>query len=111
MKSSKVPRPQLQIDFDYDDRAVRLALEISVMLAPHVFLGEDRPGRPEQKIALRDLSTRIALLALQRARTFVEPAEKMLCHSCDAGVGPDERVRVTVCHRCAFEGGTPGSSG
>ena len=110
MTSSKVPRAQLAIDFDYDDRIVKLSQEIAIMLAPHLFR-QPPLSMGAHKTATLDMAARIAKLAFKRAKTFVEPQEDMMCHSCDATVGPEARTRVVVCLRCAFEGGSPGSSG
>ena len=95
---------QLGLDFDYDDRVPRLASEISVMLLPYLEPGLTRADS-------KGLAERLAKLAHERLSVFVEPTEKIRCHSCDAETDPKNRARVVVCVRCALEGRTPGSSG
>jgi hypothetical protein len=93
-------RQQLAIDFDYDERHVKAAAEMAILIAPHV---------PRKLLA--DLSARIVALVSKRVSKFVEPKEPMRCHSCDDLVGPDERARVVACVRCALTGRSPGSTG
>ncbi len=95
---------QLKIDFDYDDRLPKLALEIGIMLAPHL-----APGTT--KSTTENLTARIAKLASRRLATYAEPQEAIRCHTCDAPTKPDERARVVVCVRCGLGGASPGSDG
>jgi hypothetical protein len=95
---------QLKIDFDYDDRLPRLALEIGIMLAPYL-----APGTP--KGTVEGLTARISKLSSQRLAKYEEPREEITCHTCDAPTKADERARVVVCVRCALRGGSPGSGG
>jgi len=97
-------RRQLAIDFEYDDRVVHLAAEFALMMAPHL-----APGTKSE--SAKSLAARLALLAAKRLDKFAEPSEMMICHTCDAKVGPDERARVVVCVSCGFRGGSPGSDG
>ena len=97
-------RSQLKIDFEYDDRAERLATEFGIMLSPHVPTGTSMES-------VKALAGRMAMLAARRLEKFEEPKEPILCHSCDHPTKPDERVRVVVCGRCATEGSSPGSDG
>ena len=101
---SKSSPNQVKFDFDYDERMVKTATEVSIMVAP--FLTN---GLPKESVA--DLMARIVMLVSKRMNNFVEPPEPMRCHSCDAMVGPKERARVVVCVRCGLEGRSPGSSG
>jgi uncharacterized paraquat-inducible protein A len=95
---------QLKIDFDYDDRLPKLALEVGIMLAPHL-----APGTTRETSS--NLAARISKLAAQRLARHEEPEETIRCHSCDAPTKPDERARVVVCVRCGLRGGSPGSGG
>jgi hypothetical protein len=97
-------RTQLKIDFEYDDRAERLALEFGIMLVPIL-----PPGTPRERI--KGLAGRMAVLASKRLAKFEEPRDLIPCHSCDYMTKHDERARVVVCTRCAMEGRTPGSDG
>lgn len=97
-------RDQLKIDFDYDDRAERLALEFGIMLVPLL-----PPGTPRERT--RELAGRMAVLASKRLAKSEEPRDLIPCHSCDYMTKYDERVRVVVCARCAMEGRSPGSDG
>lgn len=95
---------QVKIDFDYDDRIPRLALEFGVMVVPYL-----APGTPRE--TAKALAARLATLAGRRLTVHEEPGELVRCHSCDAETKPDERARVVVCARCALQGGSPGSDG
>ena len=95
---------QLKIDFDYDDRLPKLALEVGIVVAPYL-----TPGTPRETAA--GLAARISKLCAQRLARHEEPREEILCHSCDAPTKADERARVVVCVRCALRGGSPGSEG
>ena len=99
-----LPGSQLKIDFEYDDRAERLALEFGIMLVPLL-----PPGTPRERI--KELAGRMAVLASKRLAKFEEPRDLIPCHSCDYMTKHDERARVVVCTRCAMEGRTPGSDG
>lgn len=104
MTNRAIPQHQLTIDFDYDERVVKLATEFAIMMAPHLALGTS-------KATVNDLSARMALLAAKRVNRFEEPKEPMRCHTCDALVAPADRTRVVVCVECGFSGGSPGSDG
>jgi predicted lipoprotein len=95
---------QLKIDFEYDDRLPKLALEVGIMLAPHL-----APGTTRETTS--NLAARVVKLAAQRLARHEEPAEEIRCHSCDAPTKSDERARVVVCVRCGLRGGSPGSGG
>lgn len=95
---------QLVIDFDYDERTARLASEFAVMLAPHL-----APGT--KKEVAQAVASRLAVLAGRRYAEFGEPTEPIRCHTCDEMTIPKTRVRVVVCLRCSFEGGSVGSRG
>lgn len=95
---------QLSIDFDYDERTARLAVEIAILLVPRM-----APGTPSE--ATRLLADRIAVLAEKRFKDAWEPSEPIRCHTCDEMTVKQNRVRVAVCVRCSVEGRTPGSSG
>jgi hypothetical protein len=95
---------QLAIDFEYDERTVRLSTEVAIMLTPYL-----APGTPRD--AVRLLADKIAKVAEARYKNAWEPKEGILCHTCDEMTTPDNRVRVAVCNRCSIEGRTPGSSG
>ena len=95
---------QLQIDFDYDERSVRLAMEFGIMLTPVLAV-------TVSKEALSELTARMAMLATRRFKDLYEPSEPIRCHTCDELTLPKNRVRVVVCPRCAFEGRSPGSAG
>jgi hypothetical protein len=96
---------QLAIDFEYDERTVRLATEVAIMLTPYM-----APGTPRDDV--RSLAERIAKLSERRFKDAWEPKEAILCHTCDeATTVPGNRVRVAVCNRCSLDGSTPGSSG
>jgi hypothetical protein len=97
-------RRQTTIDFEYDDRVVKLAAEFGLMMSPHLLSGTKME-------VVNALTARMALLATKRLGKFVEPPETMLCHTCDAQVGPTERARVVVCIPCGLHGGSPGSDG
>lgn len=97
-------RTQLKIDFEYDDRAERLALEFGIMLVPLL-----SPGTSCERI--KELAGRMAVLASRRLVRSEEPRDLIPCHSCDYMTKYDERVRVVVCTRCAMEGRSPGSDG
>jgi hypothetical protein len=104
MSTPEVNRRQLAIDFEYDERVVNLAAEFAIMMMPHL-----APGTKSESTKV--LAARMALLAGKRLDKFVEPPEQMICHTCDAKVGPDERARVVVCLPCGLRGGSPGSDG
>jgi hypothetical protein len=104
MSNSDDNRRQLTIDWEYDDRVVMLAAEFAIMMAPHLASGTKTE-------TVKALAAKMALLAGKRLDKFVEPPELMICHSCDAKVGPKERARVVVCVKCALSGGSPGSDG
>jgi len=104
MDTPESNRRQLAIDFEYDDRVVKLAAEFALMMTPYL-----APGTPRD--TAKELASRLALLSGKRLDKFAEPLELMRCHSCDAQVGPKERVRVVVCVRCGITGASPGSSG
>lgn len=95
---------QAKIDFDYDDRLPKLALELALMLTPYL-----APGTPRE--TAKELALRLAKLASKRMDEQGEPAELIRCHTCDALTKPDERARVAVCVRCALAGGSPGRDG
>ncbi len=96
---------QLHIDFEYDERTVRLAAEIAIILTPRL-----PPGTSSDDI--RELGRRLALLAEQRYKDAWEPKEPIRCHTCDEmTIVPANRVRVAVCHRCSVLGRSAGSSG
>lgn len=95
---------QLVIDFDYDERSVKLAREVAVMLVPHL-----APGTKIEVV--RDLSARIAMLATTTLKYEWEPLEPVRCHLCDEETVPKNRVRVAVCRRCSAEPWSPGSRG
>jgi hypothetical protein len=95
---------QVVIDFDYDERVVRLSREIAVMVAPHA-----APGTKSETVKV--LAERIAKLAHLRLRDAQEPTEDMRCHTCDEMTTPKNRVRVAVCARCSLEGRSVGSAG
>ena len=95
---------QLSIDFEYDDRVVRLAAELAIMVAPHV-----APGTKAETVKV--LTDRMAILAGKRFAKLNEPDEPIRCHTCDEMTVPKNRVRVAVCLRCSFEGRSVGSSG
>lgn len=101
---SKNQQTQLPIDFEYDARVATLATELAIMMRPHLSL--DTP----QKVVI-DLASRMAILASKRISKFEEPKEPMRCHTCDIPTNPADRVRVVVCIRCGFNGGSPGCSG
>lgn len=104
MSNSIQNRKQMTIDFEYDDRVVSLAAEFGIMMTPLL-----APGTKSE--ATKALAARMALLAAKRLDKFVEPPDMMICHSCDAQIGPKERARVVVCISCAMSGGSPGSDG
>lgn len=96
---------QLAIDFEYDERTVRLATEVAIMLTPYV-----APGTPRDNVRL--LAERIAKVAEKRYKDAWEPKEGIRCHTCDdMTTVPGNRVRVAVCNRCSVTGATPGSDG
>lgn len=99
-----MPGGQLHIDFDYDERTARLAVEIAILLIPRM-----APGTTSESTKL--LADRIAMLAEKRYKDAWEPSEPIRCHTCDAMTVKRSRVRVAVCVRCSIEGRTPGSSG
>ena len=104
MSHSVENRKQIAIDFEYDDRVVQLAAEFGIMMAPLLASGTKVEDT-------KNLAARLALLASKRLDKFSEPSDLMICHSCDAAVGPKERARVVVCIACAMAGGSPGSDG
>ena len=104
MSTPDANRRQLAIDFEYDDRVVQLAAEFALMMTPHL-----APGTKTE--TAKALAARMALLAAKRLDKFAEPSEMMICHTCDALVGPKERARVVVCVKCGMQGGSPGSDG
>jgi hypothetical protein len=104
MSTPDVNHRQLTIDFEYDDRVVQLAAEYAIMMAPYL-----APGTKAETAKV--LAARMALLAARRLDKFAEPPELMICHTCDAQVGPKERARVVVCLSCGLRGGSPGSDG
>jgi hypothetical protein len=95
---------QLAIDFDYDERTVRLASEFAVIMAPHLASGTT-------KEVTQEIASRLAVLAGKRYADFGEPGEPIRCHTCDEMTIPKTRVRVAVCLRCSFEGRSVGSTG
>ena len=95
---------QLAIDFEYDERTVRLSTEIAILLTPYL-----APGTPRESVQV--LATRIAKLAEKRYHNVWEPTDLIRCHTCDELTDPKKRVRVVVCPRCSFNGATPGSDG
>jgi hypothetical protein len=95
---------QLAIDFDYDERTVKLATEFSIIVAPHL-----PPGTKSELVQV--ISARMAKLAGERYSHFGEPSEPIRCHTCDEMTLPKTRVRVVTCARCAFEGKASGSTG
>jgi hypothetical protein len=95
---------QIAIDFDYDERTVRLATEIAIMLTPYL-----SPGTPRD--TARGLADRVAKLSEKRYKDAWEPTCEIRCHTCDAMTTQKTRVRVVVCPRCSLHGSTPGSSG
>jgi uncharacterized paraquat-inducible protein A len=95
---------QIAIDFDYDERVVRLSREIAVMVSPHA-----APGIKSETVKV--LAERVAKLAYQRLRDAWEPTEDIRCHTCDEMTTPKNRVRVAVCARCSHEGRSVGSGG
>jgi len=97
-------RKQMVIDFEYDDRVVKLALEIAIMMTPHL-----SPGMTTAQVTV--LATKMAWKASKSMDKFAEPSEKLRCHTCDAMVGPKERARTVVCLQCGLTGGSPGSDG
>jgi hypothetical protein len=97
-------RKQMSIDFEYDDRVVKLALELAIMMTPHL-----APGFTTNQVTA--LATKMAWKAASSMDKFAEPSEKMRCHTCDAMVGPKERARTVVCLQCGLTGGSPGSDG
>jgi hypothetical protein len=97
--------PQLAIDFEYDERTVRLATEICLMLTPYLAPGTTRESA-------RVLAERVTKVAEKRYKDNWEPKEAIRCHTCDdVTTVPGNRVRVAVCNRCSINGATPGSSG
>ena len=56
-------RSQLKIDFEYDDRAERLATEFGIMLSPHVPTGTSMES-------VKALAGRMAMLAARRLEKF-----------------------------------------
>jgi hypothetical protein len=97
-------RSQLKLDFEYDDRAERLALEFGIMLVPLL-----DPGTSRERI--KGLAGRMAMLAARRLAKFEESRDPIPCHMCDHPTKHDERARIVICTRCAMEGNTPGSDG
>jgi hypothetical protein len=95
---------QTTLDFEYDDRVVKLALEIAIMITPFM-----ESGMTTSKITA--LATKISWKAAKTLDKFAEPSEKMRCHTCDAMVGPKERARTVVCLQCGMTGGSPGCDG
>jgi hypothetical protein len=95
---------QLLIDFDYDERTVRLATEFAIMMAPHL-------APKVTKETIQFLSARMATLAAARMKEAYEPTDPIRCHSCDEMTVPATRVRVAVCTRCSFASRTAGSDG
>jgi hypothetical protein len=91
------PRNQILLDFDYDERVVRLAAEFAIMLAPFLATGTTAE-------TTKELAARLALLAHKQLPKPWEPPEPIPCHTCDEMVPPQGRVRVVVCGRCSFEG-------
>ena len=104
MKVLPENRQQLAIDFDYDERHVKAAAELGILISPHL-------AAHISKATLNDLLARAVALVAKRVNKFEEPEELMRCHSCDNLVGPKERVRAVVCVRCGLTGRSPGSSG
>ena len=95
---------QISIDFDYDERTVRLASEFAIMMTSHVAAGTT-------KEMVLEVASRMAVLAGRRYAHFGEPEEPIRCHTCDEMTTPRNRVRVAVCPRCSFEGRSAGSRG
>jgi hypothetical protein len=62
-------------------------------------------------VLVKTLAGRLAMLAAQRLKRHDEPADPILCHTCDAPTKSNDRVRVAVCVRCATQGSSPGSDG
>jgi hypothetical protein len=104
MMRSIPSRNQLKIDFAWDDRVEKLAIEFGILLVPYV-----STGTPMETV--KTLAGRLAMLAAKRLEKFEEPKEPIRCHSCDYPTKPDERARVVVCGRCALEGASSGSGG
>lgn len=98
------PGGQIVIDFDYDERTVRLATEIAIVLTPYL-----APGTTRETVQL--LAERVTKIAEKRYKDAWEPACEIRCHTCDEMTLPKNRVRVAVCLRCSLHGCTPGSSG
>jgi uncharacterized paraquat-inducible protein A len=99
-----VPAGQLTIDFEYDERSARLATELALVLTPYL-----APGTARETV--RNLASRVAMLAEKRYRDAWEPQEPIRCHTCDEMTFPKTRVRVAVCPRCSLEGRSVGSGG
>lgn len=95
---------QLTIDFDYDERSVKLAREVALMLVPHL-----APGTTTETVW--ELASRIAMLATKELKYEWEPPDPILCHLCDVATTPKNRVRVVMCPRCSAEPRSPGSRG
>jgi hypothetical protein len=96
---------QLRIDFEYDERTVRLAAEFAIMISPYLAVGTKTE-------TTKTVAANLAKLASRRIADRYAPAEPIRCHTCDEMTTlPDNRVRVAVCNRCASEGRSPGSTG
>lgn len=98
------PAGQVALDFDYDERSVRLAAEVAVMLVPYL-----APGTKTETV--KALAGRVAMLATRSLKYAWEPEEDIMCHLCDAATTPKTRVRIVVCPRCSLEPRSPGSRG
>ena len=92
---------QISIDFDYDERVVRLASEFAIMLAPYLSSGT-------KKETAQLLAGRLAMLASKQLSKQWEPEELIRCHTCDVMTTHKDRARVVVCPRCSLEGRSPG---
>lgn len=95
---------QLPIDFDFDERVVMFSKEVALMLAPHM-----PPGTKAE--TTRGLAERVARLAQVRWKNVHEPREEIRCHTCDDMTTIGNRVRVSVCNRCALMGRSVGAGG
>jgi hypothetical protein len=95
---------QMALDLDYDERSVKLAGQIAIMMAPHLATGT------KAEVA-KALAARISMLATRTLKYEWEPQEPIRCHLCSEQTEPKFRVRVVVCPRCSAEPRVPGSTG